>query len=157
MRVTALRLKSNSSRSLAWLPLGWATCFTSIESEERSIKLRNYELHFFTLSTDLKPQLWTITARGPKLMYCTISRMTAKILPRLSAGILAVSCMTPPVLSAEDGFPGLSPQGDTDAVRSSFKKPTYSPYAGRFFPTRVYWGDTHVHTDNSLDAKGFAH
>jgi len=33
--------------------------------------------------------------------------------------------------------------------------PSYSPYAGRGFPTRVYWGDTHVHTDNSLDARGF--
>ena len=31
----------------------------------------------------------------------------------------------------------------------------YSPYAGRNFPTRVYWGDTHVHTDMSLDANGF--
>ncbi|MGD9064671.1 MAG: DUF3604 domain-containing protein [Desulfobacterales bacterium] len=33
--------------------------------------------------------------------------------------------------------------------------PSYSPYAGRGFPTQVYWGDTHVHTDNSLDARGF--
>lgn len=32
---------------------------------------------------------------------------------------------------------------------------TYSPYAQRNFPTQVYWGDTHVHTDNSLDARGF--
>jgi len=31
----------------------------------------------------------------------------------------------------------------------------YSPYAGRSFPTQVYWGDTHVHTDMSLDANGF--
>jgi len=35
------------------------------------------------------------------------------------------------------------------------KMPSYSPYAGRNFPTRVFWGDTHVHTDNSLDARGF--
>jgi hypothetical protein len=35
------------------------------------------------------------------------------------------------------------------------KMPSYSPYAGRGFPTQVYWGDTHVHTDNSLDARGF--
>ena len=31
----------------------------------------------------------------------------------------------------------------------------YSPYAGRGFPTEVFWGDTHVHTDNSLDARAF--
>jgi hypothetical protein len=28
----------------------------------------------------------------------------------------------------------------------------YSPYAGRSFPTRVLWGDTHFHTANSGDA-----
>jgi len=28
----------------------------------------------------------------------------------------------------------------------------YSPYAGRKFPTQVYWGDTHNHTANSGDA-----
>ena len=35
---------------------------------------------------------------------------------------------------------------------ASFKKPGYSPYAGRGFPTRVFWGDTHLHTNLSLDA-----
>ena len=31
----------------------------------------------------------------------------------------------------------------------------YSPYAGRDFPTNVYWGDTHVHTGLSMDAGAF--
>ena len=35
------------------------------------------------------------------------------------------------------------------------KKRSFSPYAGRNFPTDVYWGDTHLHTRNSLDARGF--
>ena len=34
------------------------------------------------------------------------------------------------------------------------KRP-YSPYAGRKFPTRVYWGESHLHTNQSLDAVGF--
>ena len=34
-----------------------------------------------------------------------------------------------------------------------FKKPGFSPYAGRNYPTRVYWGDTHLHTSMSLDAR----
>ena len=29
---------------------------------------------------------------------------------------------------------------------------TYSPYVDHAYPTRVYWGDTHVHTSNSSDA-----
>ena len=49
--------------------------------------------------------------------------------------------------------PGMVPTPeDSDNV---VREPSYSPYAGRNFPTNVYFGDTHVHTDNSLDAKGF--
>ena len=31
----------------------------------------------------------------------------------------------------------------------------YSPHAGARFPSQVFWGDTHVHTKNSMDARGF--
>jgi hypothetical protein len=58
------------------------------------------------------------------------------------------------VVQAQDQDPvGLTPT-PKDAA-SIGKKPNYSPYAGRHFPTRVYWGDTHLHTRNSLDARGF--
>jgi len=35
------------------------------------------------------------------------------------------------------------------------KKASYSPYADRHFPERVYWGDTHLHTSFSMDAGAF--
>ena len=36
-----------------------------------------------------------------------------------------------------------------------FKKRGYSPYVGRGFPTKLLWGDTHLHTNLSLDARAF--
>ena len=34
-------------------------------------------------------------------------------------------------------------------------KPSYSPYAGRNYPTRPFFGDTHLHTSISVDAGAF--
>ena len=45
---------------------------------------------------------------------------------------------------------------DQEAADKAFPtKPPYSPYAGRNFPTRPYFGDTHTHTSYSMDAGAF--
>jgi hypothetical protein len=45
---------------------------------------------------------------------------------------------------------------DKEAAEKAFPaKPPYSPYAGRNFPTRPYFGDTHTHTSYSMDAGAF--
>ena len=41
------------------------------------------------------------------------------------------------------------------AERAHPSKPQYSPYAGRNFPTRPLFGDTHLHTSFSMDAGAF--
>ena len=40
---------------------------------------------------------------------------------------------------------------DKDAVEKVFPKRPYSPYAGRNYPTRPFFGDTHLHTSFSMD------
>ena len=49
--------------------------------------------------------------------------------------------------------PGL-PTPNADDVPAK-KMDNYSPYAGRNFPTNVFWGDTHLHTGMSMDAGAF--
>ena len=41
---------------------------------------------------------------------------------------------------------------DREDVDRALGKGHYSPYAGRDYPTRVFWGDTHLHTAISVDA-----
>jgi hypothetical protein len=44
---------------------------------------------------------------------------------------------------------------DKQILSSAYTGTAYSPYAGRDFATDVYWGDTHLHTDISMDAGAF--
>jgi len=48
------------------------------------------------------------------------------------------------------------PVPPADTLTGAFPAQTsYSPYAGRNFPSKVYWGDTHLHTGMSMDAGAF--
>jgi len=49
---------------------------------------------------------------------------------------------------------GLPAPGETATGAFPAQK-HYSPHAGRNFPTRVFWGDTHLHTGMSMDAGAF--
>ncbi|UCG73638.1 MAG: DUF3604 domain-containing protein [Chromatiales bacterium] len=50
------------------------------------------------------------------------------------------------------GDPIPAKEGLVDAFQ---EQKYFSPYAGRKFPDRVYWGDTHLHTELSMDAGAF--
>ena len=40
----------------------------------------------------------------------------------------------------------------SDAVEKKISVKEFSPYVGRSYPTQVYWGDQHLHTEISVDA-----
>jgi hypothetical protein len=44
---------------------------------------------------------------------------------------------------------------DKSTVGNIYPRPAYSPYAGRTFPVRPLFGDTHLHTGFSMDAGAF--
>jgi hypothetical protein len=72
--------------------------------------------------------------------------------------LITVFCL---VLSAVIAWPNLAAAYDAgklekeDAEKVFASKPPYSPYAGRNFPTRPFFGDTHLHTGFSMDAGAF--
>ena len=43
-------------------------------------------------------------------------------------------------------------QVDKAALEKRFGQRPYSPWAESGFPRQIYWGDTHLHTDLSVDA-----
>ena len=59
--------------------------------------------------------------------------------------LIATASFTTAVF-AEDRTPGSQSVADKTAAAE------FSPYAGREYPTRVLWGDTHLHTAVSVDA-----
>jgi len=79
-------------------------------------------------------------------------------LPYISALALTgvcVACVFATAVAAEDVTTDIGTLDKETADKAFPTKPPYSPYAGRNFPTRPYFGDTHTHTSFSLDAGAF--
>ena len=66
-----------------------------------------------------------------------------------AAGLFATAVV------AQDATTDIGMLDKTTAEKMFPAKPPYSPYAGRNFPTRPYFGDTHTHTSYSMDAGAF--
>ena len=68
---------------------------------------------------------------------------------------LAVAAFTSPAFAQNQAVTDIGTL-DRDAAEKVFpSSPAYSPYANRNFPTRPFFGDTHLHTAFSFDAGAF--
>ncbi len=65
------------------------------------------------------------------------------------------SAMAAPGLAQDAPATDTGTLDKTQAERAYPQGPPYSPYVGRNFPTRPYFGDTHLHTGFSMDAGAF--
>src|ERR1700704_2294732 len=63
--------------------------------------------------------------------------------------------LTLPTLAADEPPAGDAGKLDKATAEQAFKKRPYSPYVDRKFPTRPFFGDTHLHTSFSMDAGAF--
>jgi len=73
---------------------------------------------------------------------------------RLTAAMAVVAVSLTAPLHAQTASPGL-PAPDPGRLGDAFPAAPYSPFAERKFPTRPYFGDTHLHTGYSMDAGAF--
>jgi hypothetical protein len=78
---------------------------------------------------------------------------TTSFLRSCFAFLVAAAAFVLPAFAVEQTDVGQADQATLDKVYPA--KPLYSPYAGRNFPTRPLFGDTHLHTSFSMDAGAF--
>lgn len=74
------------------------------------------------------------------------------------ASFFAVACYAVALVAQSASAHQQSDIGAADKAaleKMHASKPAYSPYAGRNFPTRPLFGDTHLHTSFSMDAGAF--
>ena len=65
---------------------------------------------------------------------------------KIAAGAMLFAMPTYASAQVQDVLPS------REDVANQFISDNFSPYADRNFPTKVLWGDTHLHTQVSVDA-----
>ena len=73
----------------------------------------------------------------------------------LAAGVAAASLTLGVVIAQQAQHREIGALDKEKAEKAFPARKTYSPYAGRTYPSRPYFGDTHLHTAFSMDAGAF--
>jgi Protein of unknown function (DUF3604) len=81
--------------------------------------------------------------------------VTMQLLASIILALVFAVIPAAPAFAAEPA--ATSDIGTLDKAKAerAYQKAPYSPYAGRNFPTRPFFGDTHLHTAFSMDAGAF--
>lgn len=83
--------------------------------------------------------------------------MSRTVIRRVLLAFVMVGCLALTAFAADEevieGHVGTASKANLEKVHPA--KPPYSPYAGRNYPTRPFFGDTHLHTGFSMDAGAF--
>jgi hypothetical protein len=75
--------------------------------------------------------------------------MNNKVLEVLRTGLICIFLPGLALAQHDAGIPQI------EAIKGLYPGKAYSPYAQRYFPSHVYWGDSHLHSSNSADASLF--
>ena len=67
--------------------------------------------------------------------------MSDKILNLIRSGLICILLPGLALAQHDAGIPQI------DDIEGLYPGKAYSPYAQRAFPSQLYWGETHVHTD----------
>lgn len=95
----------------------------------------------------LRPIALTLTTSLAAVWACSSAAAPARPEP--------APAPTPGAAPVQDSATSDVGTADRERLAKQFPKRPYSPYAGRKFPTRPYFGDTHLHTSFSMDAGAF--
>jgi hypothetical protein len=87
-----------------------------------------------------------VARRPPRFSEVDLMKKT------LVASTASLALCVPTATRAQDAG---SQAAKKEALEQAFAKRPYSPYAGRNYPTRPFFGDTHLHTSFSMDAGAF--
>jgi len=77
-----------------------------------------------------------------------VEKLRKFVLCKLLLAVVAITALTLPSAALAQDMGSPSP----DAIKGLYPGKAYSPYAQRSFPSKIYWGETHLHTGVSLDA-----